>query len=283
MKKKWITADYILFLMACLIMVLCLGFICYFIFSGGIEAIRKIGLVSFLTGKEWRPEIDVFGILPMILGSLMVTVIALILACPIGILCAIFIARFCPRQFKSIFVASVDLLSSIPSVVYGFVGLQVVVPFIRELFGGSGSSIAAASIVLAVMILPTIASVSRAAIEAVGSEYLEGAVALGDSRERGIFLVELKVCRSSILAAIVLALGRAVGETMAVIMVAGNQPIMPRGLFRGARTLTANIALEMGYATGNHRGALIATAAVLFAFILLVNGAVSALKRNSRE
>lgn len=275
-------ASRLVFLTAALAMVCALAFICFFIFAGGASAIRKIGLANFLLGRTWRPEIETFGILPMMAGSFLVTAIALAIVLPLGIFCAVFVARFCPRRAKPLFVAGIDLLASVPSVVYGFTGLMTIVPAVRALFGGSGASALAASLVLCVMILPTVASISRASIEAVEPRYLEGALALGDSVERGVFHVELKVCSGGVAAAAALALGRAMGETMAVIMVAGNQPVMPRSLFKGVRTLTANIALEMGYASGVHRDALTATAAVLFLFILAVNMAVAVLQKKSR-
>jgi phosphate transport system permease protein len=245
--------------------------ICFFMFVNGIPAMVKIGFGNFLFGMKWKPDLDLFGIFPMIMGSIVVTFGAIVLGVPIGILTAVYLARFCPKQIYAFLKSGVDLLAGIPSVVYGFFGLTAIVPLIGKIGGGSGTSILAASIVLAVMILPTIIGVSEAAIRAVPSGYYEGSLALGACRERSVFFAELPAARSGIIAAVILGVGRAVGETMAVIMVAGNQAIMPRGIFKGVRTLTANIVLEMGYASGLHREALIATAVVLFFFILVIN------------
>jgi phosphate transport system permease protein len=245
--------------------------ICIFMFANGVPAMVKIGFGKFLFGMKWKPELDLYGIFPMIMGSVVVTLGAIVLGVPVGILTAVFLARFCPDKVHSVLKSGVDLLAGIPSVVYGFFGLTAIVPLIGKIGGGSGTSILAASIVLAVMILPTIIGVSEAAIRAVPSGYYEGSLALGACKERSVFFAELPAARSGIIAAIILGVGRAVGETMAVIMVAGNQAVMPRGLLKGVRTLTANIVLEMGYASGLHREALIATAVVLFFFILVIN------------
>jgi phosphate transport system permease protein len=255
--------------------------ICIFMFANGVPAMVKIGLGRFLFGMKWKPELDMFGIFPMIMGSIVVTLGAVVLGVPVGILTAVFLARFCPNQIYSTLKSGVELLAGIPSVVYGFFGLTAIVPLIGRVGGGSGTSILAASIVLAVMILPTIIGVSETAIRAVPSGYYEGSLALGACKERSIFFAELPAARSGIVAGIILGVGRAVGETMAVIMVAGNQAVMPRGLFKGVRTLTANIVLEMGYASGLHREALIATAVVLFFFILLINMIFMLAKKHS--
>lgn len=259
------------FLLAASISVIAVVLICIFIFANGIPAIVKIGFTNFIFGKTWAPEQDLYGIFPMIVGSIVVTLMALVLGVPLGILTAVFLARFCPKWLYSPLKKGVDLLSGIPSVVFGFIGLTAVVPVIRSLFGGSGASILAASIVLAIMILPTIASVTESSIRSVPQSYYEGSLALGACRERSIFLVELPAAKSGIMAGVILGLGRAIGETMAVIMVAGNQAMLPRALTKGTRTMTANVVLEMGYASGLHREALIATAAVLFVFILIIN------------
>lgn len=256
--------------------------ICVFMFANGVPAMQKIGIKEFLTGMKWKPSLDVYGIFPMIAGSMVVTLCALILGVPLALLAAVYLARFCPKHLYRIFESGVRLLAGIPSVVYGFFGLTVIVPIIREVSGGNGTSILAASIVLAIMILPTITSVSESAIRAVPSGYYEGSLALGACKERSVFCAELPAARSGITAAIVLGLGRAVGETMAVIMVAGNQAVMPRGLTKGVRTMTSNIVLEMGYAADLHRGALIATAVVLFAFILVINIVCSVLKSKAQ-
>lgn len=243
----------------------------------------KIGLFDFIGGSQWRPGNNVYGILPMILGSIYVTAGAIIIGVPIGILVAIFMTRFCPDKLYKILKPAVDLLAGIPSVVYGFFGLMVIVPLIRDLFGGSGTSMLAASIVLGIMILPTIISVSESALRAVPESYYEGSLALGASHERSVFKVVLPAATSGVMAGVILGVGRAIGETMAVIMVAGNQAIIPRGLLTGIRTMTANIVLEMGYAADLHREALIATAVVLFVFILIINLSFSILKRRQEN
>ena len=252
--------------------------ICIFLFANGVPAMLKIGLKNFIFGLKWKPSIDLYGIFPMIVGSITVTLGALILGVPLGLFTAVFLARYCPKRLYNFFESGVKLLAGIPSVVYGFFGLTVIVPAIRNTFGGNGTSILAASIVLAIMILPTIISVSESSIRAVPSLYFEGSLALGACKERSIFLVELKAAKSGIMAGIILGVGRAVGETMAVIMVAGNQAILPRSLVKGIRTLTANIVLEMGYAADLHRDALIATSVILFIFILIINLCFSLLK-----
>lgn len=219
----------------------------------------------------------------MILGSVYVTGGAVLLGVPVGILAAVFLARFCPRPAYRVLGPAVQLMAGIPSIVYGFFGMVVIVPFIREHFrrlgAVNGSSILAASILLGIMILPTVIGVSESALRAVPQSYYEGALALGATHERAVFFAVLPAAKSGILAGVVLGVGRAIGETMAVIMVAGNQPRMPAGLFKGVRTLTANIVMEMGYASGLHREALIATGVVLFVFILLINLCFSLLKR----
>ena len=245
--------------------------ICVFLFANGIPAIKEIGLFDFLLGDTWRPGNDLYGIWPMIVGSIYVTAGAIIVGVPIGVLTAIYLARFCPPRIYRIAKPAVSLMAGIPSIIYGFFGLVVMVPIMRELFGGSGKSVLTASILLGIMILPTIVSVSESAIRAVPNSYYEGALALGASHERSVFFATLPAAKSGILAGIVLGIGRAIGETMAVIMIAGNQTEIPGSIFEGVRTLTANIVLEMGYAADLHREALIATAVVLFVFILLIN------------
>lgn len=260
----------IFFLTAC-VSVTAVALICFFMFANGIPAIHKIGFTEFIFGLKWKPELELFGIFPMIVGSIIVTAGAIVIGVPVGIMTAIFMARFCPARFYPVMRHGVSLLAGIPSVVYGFFGLTAIVPVIRAVFGGSGTSILAASIVLAIMILPTIVSVSETSLRAVPSLYFEGSLALGACKERSVFFAELPAAKSGIVAGVILGVGRAVGETMAVIMVAGNQAVLPHGLTKGIRTLTANIVLEMGYAAGLHREALIATAVVLFFFILVIN------------
>lgn len=279
MKNKYIEQTMrFVFLAAACVSIAATITICIFLFANGVPAMLKIELKNFIFGLKWKPSIDLYGIFPMIVGSITVTLGALILGVPLGLFTAVFLARYCPKQLYNFFESGVKLLAGIPSVVYGFFGLTVIVPAIRNTFGGNGTSILAASIVLAIMILPTIISVSESSIRAVPSLYFEGSLALGACKERSIFLVELKAAKSGIMAGIILGVGRAVGETMAVIMVAGNQAILPRSLVKGIRTLTANIVLEMGYAADLHRDALIATSVILFIFILIINLCFSLLK-----
>ena len=267
------------FMASALVSILATALICLFLFANGIPAIGKIGVFSFLLGTEWSPG-DIppaFGILPMIMGSLYITAGAALIGVPIGVLTAAFMATSCEKKLYRLLKPAVDLLAGIPSVVYGFFGLVSIVPLVRGLFGGNGSSILAASVLLGLMILPTIIGITESAIRAVPRELYDGAVALGASHERAVFRVLLPAAKSGVSAAIVLGIGRAIGETMAVIMVAGNQARMPAGILKGVRTLTANIVLEMGYAAELHREALIATGVVLFVFILLINLLFSAL------
>lgn len=269
----------IIFLVAACMSVLAVALICFFLFVNGIPAIKEIGVFDFLLGEKWKPSNDIYGIWPMILGSIYVTAGAIVIGVPIGILTSVFMAKYCPKRIYPFLKSSVELMAGIPSIVYGFFGLVLLVPFIREVFGGNGSSMLTASLLLGIMILPTIVGVSEAAIRAVPSQYYEGALALGATHERSIFFVVLPAAKSGIIAAVVLGVGRAIGETMAVIMVAGNQARLPKGIFKGVRTLTANIVIEMGYAADLHREELIATGVVLFVFILIINLSVSLLNR----
>ena len=257
--------------------------ICLFLFASGLPAIREIGVVDFLLGTVWKPGSGEYGILPMILGSVYVTAGAMLLGVPLGLLTAVWLARFCPERLYRKAKPAVELLAGIPSIVYGFFGMMAIVPLVRQLFGGSGKSILTASLLLGIMILPSVINVSESALRAVPENYYDGALALGATHERAVFTVVLPAARSGILAGVVLGLGRAVGEAMAVAMVAGNQTAMPDGLLRGVRTLTTNIILEMGYAEGLHRQALFATGVVLFVFILLINLCVSCLKRKGEK
>lgn len=271
-----------LFLLAACVSVAAVALICAFLFANGAPALFQIGPGNFLLGTTWRPGNDLYGIFPMILGSLYVTAGAIALGVPIGLLTAVYLSRFASRRTARLLKPAVDLLAGIPSVVYGFFGMMVLVPLVRELFGGDGMSILTASVLLGIMILPTIITVSRSALDAVPAHNYEGALALGASHERSVFTVVLPAARSGVLAGIILGVGRAVGETMAVIMVAGNQARIPGGILEGVRTLTANIVMEMGYATDLHRETLIATAVVLFVFILLVNALFAALRRRRK-
>lgn len=269
------------FMASALASILAVALICLFLFAYGVPAIGKIGVFNFLLGRDWSPgdTPPAFGILPMIVGSIYVTGGAILIGVPVGILAAVFMAKICPRVLYKVLKPAVELLAGIPSVVYGFFGIVTIVPMVRLLFGGNGSSILAASILLGLMILPTVIGITESAIRAVPGELYDAAVALGASHERAVFRVLLPAAKSGILAAVVLGIGRAIGETMAVIMVAGNQARMPDGLLKGVRTLTANIVLEMGYAAELHREALIATGVVLFVFILLINLLFSALRK----
>lgn len=270
------------FLLAACTSILAVALICIFLFLNGFSAIGKIGVADFLLGRQWKPLNDIYGIFPMIVGSIYVTAGAMLIGVPIGLLCAVFLAEFCPPAVYRIVKPAVDLLAGIPSVVYGFFALMVIVPIMQDLFGVSGKNMITASVLLGLMILPTIIGVSEAAIRAVPESYYEGALALGATRERSVFAAVLPAAKSGILAGVVLGIGRAIGETMAVIMVAGNQPRIPDSILKGVRTLTANIVIEMGYAADLHREALIATAVVLFTFILIINVSFSLLKRRKQ-
>ena len=274
------------FALSTCVSILCVVVICLFLFANGIPTIAKIGVLDFLTGTEWDPRPNdpdnaTFGIAPMIVASVYVTAGAILVGTPIGVLTAIFLAKFCPKRIHGFLEFIVTLLAGIPSVIYGFFGLIVIAPFISETFDSSGKNILTASLLLGMMILPTIISVSEAALRAVPASYYEGSLALGATHERSVFFVILPAAKSGVMASIILGVGRAIGETMAVIMVAGNQAYMPESILEGARTMTANIVLEMGYAAELHREALIATGVVLFVFILIINLLFSLVKRKA--
>lgn len=273
----------IIFILASLIAIACVLLISLFLFANGVPAAAEIGIFKFLAGKNWQPSNDIYGIAPMLLGTLYITAGAIVVGVPIGLLTAIYLAEFCPDKIYRFLKPAISLLAGIPSIIYGFFGLVVIVPITRTLFGGSGKSILTASILLGIMILPTIISVSESAIRAVPSAYKEGSLALGTTREETVFFVVVPSAKSGIMSGVILGIGRAMGETMAVIMVAGNQAAMPSAVTDGIRTLTANIVLEMGYAADLHRGALIATAMVLFIFILIINFLFSLLKGRSKD
>lgn len=281
MKKQKEKLMQIVFLVSACVSIFAVALICVFLFANGVPAIAEIGVFKFLFGTTWRPSNNLYGIFPMIVGSIYVTAGAIAIGVPIGIMTALYLAMFCPPKIYKLFKPAIELLAGIPSVVYGFFGMVVIVPMIRETLGGNGSSMLAASILLGIMILPTIINVSESAIRAVPDSYYEGGLALGSSHERTAFTVMLPAAKSGVLAAIILGIGRAIGETMAVIMVAGNQARMPKGLLAGVRTMTANIVIEMGYAAELHREALIGTAVVLFVFILLINMLFSIINRKS--
>ena len=271
------------FMLCACVSILSVALICIFLFANGIPAMTKISFFDFIFGQKWKPSNEVFGIFPMIIGSIYITAGAVIIGVPIGILTAVYLARFCPEKLYKIIKPAVDLLAGIPSVVYGFFGLCVIVPFVRNNIGGDGNSILTASVLLGFMILPTIINVSESSIRAVPEKYYQGALALGATHERSVFCTVVPAAKSGIMAGIVLGIGRAIGETMAVIMVAGNQARMPKGILEGIRTMTSNIVMEMGYATDLHREALIATGVVLFVFILIINTLFSILKNRDKE
>lgn len=279
MKNRKEKGTQCLFLLAACVSIAAVVLICVFLFANGIPAIRKIGIFKFLLGTTWKPANNFYGNLPMIIGSLYVTAGALFAGVPVGILTAVFMAQFCPKRIYKPMNAIVNLMAGVPSVVYGFFGLVVLVPFVRENIGGRGMSVLTASVLLGLMILPTVISVSETSIRAVPKSYYEGGLALGASHERSVFYAVLPAAKEGIFAGVVLSIGRAVGETMAVMMVAGNQAVIPKSITSGVRTLTTNIVLEMGYSTDLHREALIGTAVVLFAFILLINLVLSILRR----
>lgn len=271
------------FLIAACASVLAVLLICIFLFANGLPTIAQIGPLKFLFGPEWKPSNNKFGILPMIVASIYVTGGAILVGVPVAVLTSVFMARYCPKRIYGVLKSGIELMAGIPSIVYGFFGLVLIVPLIRDVFGGPGASMLAAIILLGIMILPTIVGVTEAAIRGVPESYYEGSLALGATKERSIYAVMLPAAKSGILAGIVLGIGRAIGETMAVVMIAGNQPRMPKGLLKGVRTMTMNIVTDMGYATGLHRQALIATAVVLFVFILIINLSLSLLNRRSEN
>ena len=275
-------AKYAVFISASVSFIVLLA-IAVFVFRDGLPAFQRIGFLDFLFGTVWRPSQGKYGILVMVVGSLQVTAGALILAVPLGIACAILLAEVAPPRVRQIIRPAVELLVGIPSVVYGLVGMVLLVPAIREQFGGTGFSVLAASIVLTAMVLPTIISISEDSIRAVPATYKEGALALGATRWQTIWRVMLPAARSGIGASIVLGMGRAIGETMAMIMVLGNSIKFAVTPLDSTRTLTGNIAVEIGYATGTHESALFATGIVLLIFILIINSiAAIALKRGIR-
>ena len=260
----------VVFLLTACVSIAAVVLICVYLLGSGIPTIFEIGLSNFF-GTVWKPSKNLFGILPMIVGSIYVTAGAIIIGVPIGLLCAIYLSRFCPKAIYRILKPAVELMAGIPSIVYGFFGLMVIVPVIQRLTGTSGKS----------LLTPTIISVAESSLNAVPNSYYEGSLALGATHERSVFSAVLPAAKSGVMSGVILGVGRAIGETMAVIMIAGNQAIMPSGLLKGLSTMTANIVLEMGYASGLHREALIATGVVLFVFILIINTCFSLLKRRN--
>ncbi|MCL1846024.1 MAG: phosphate ABC transporter permease subunit PstC [Defluviitaleaceae bacterium] len=286
-KFREIFFEYV-FMFSAGISVLALVMIFVFLFANGMPAIAEIGLMEFIFGREWRPmdASPSFGVLPMIAASIYITLGAMVIGVPVGIFTAVFLAHMCPARLYVVLKPTVNLLAGIPSVVYGFFGIVIIVPFVREISlfftgGGSGSSMLAAMILLGIMILPTIVNISESAIRAVPRSYYEGSLALGASHTRSVFSVVLPAAKSGVFASVILGVGRAVGETMAVVMVAGNQARMPESIFRGGRALTSNIVIEMGYAEGLHRDSLIATGIVLLVFIFIINIVFTVVTRKS--
>jgi phosphate ABC transporter permease protein PstC len=250
-----------------------------FIFWEGIPLIAHTGLTNFLLSSHWAPTRGHFGILAMIISSVFVTLGALVLGVPLGLACAITLAEFAPERVKTLLKPTLELLAGIPSVVYGFLGVVWLVPLIRDYLGGPGLSLLAGSVILGIMILPTVISISIDALTAVPDLYRDGSIALGATNWQTVHRVVLPAAASGIITAIILGMGRAIGETMAIIMVAGNSLKIPTSVLDPVRTLTANIALELGYASGRHREALFATGIVLFIIIMILNLAASAITR----
>jgi phosphate transport system permease protein len=256
-----------------------LALIAIFIFGEGLPLIWKIGPKAFLLGERWVPSQGSFGILPMIVGSFWVTTGALLLGIPLGLACAIFLCEWTPPLIGMFLRPAIQLLAAIPSVIYGFWGLVVLVPLVRNYLGGPGLSILSGSLILGFMILPTIISISEDALKALPPSYKAGGLALGATHWQTIWRVLIPAARSGIVASIILGMGRAIGETMAMIMILGNAVKMPTSFLDSARTLTTNIGIEMGYASGDHRQALFATGVVLFFIIMILNSLAIVLSR----
>lgn len=283
MQKKYFWEHFMkgIFIASASISVISIIVIFYFIFEGGVPFMLDYGIGKFLFGSVWTPSNSTpqYGILPMIVGSIVITIGAIIIGVPTGVFTSVFMARFCPPKLYKFLKPAINMMAAIPSIVYGFFALRVVVPLMKSWVGGTGMNILTASILLGIMVLPTIIGMSEASLRAVPKSYYEGSVALGATHERSVLRVVVPAAKSGIISAIILGVGRAIGETMAVILVAGNQPRIPSSLTQGVRTMTTNIVLEMAYAAGQHREALIATAVVLFIFIIIINGAFSIVKR----
>ena len=275
------TAMQVVFFLTASVSVAAVVLICVYLLCNGIPTIAEIGLSNFF-GTIWKPSKELYGIFPFIIGSIYVTAGAIIFGVPLGILCAVYLAYFCPKGLYRVLNPAVCLMAGIPSIVYGFFGLMVIVPVIQKITGTSGKGLLTASVLLGIMILPTIIGTAEPALRAVPSSYYEGALALGATHERSTFSAVVPAAKSGVMSGVILGVGRAIGETMAVIMIAGNQARMPGGLLDGLRTMTSNIVLEMGYSTGLHRRALIATGVVLFVFILIINICFSLVKRGDK-
>lgn len=252
-----------------------LGLITIFIFMEGLPIILTTGVDRFIFGSHWAPTKGHFGILAMILSSIYVTLGALVFGVPLSLACAIVLAEFAPPSLTRVLKPTLELLAGIPSVVYGFLGVVLLVPLIRNYLGGPGLSLLAAALILGIMILPTVISISIDAMNAVPALYREGSIALGATQWQTVRKLVLPAARSGIITAVILGMGRAIGETMAVIMVAGNALKIPTSVLDSVRTLTANIALELGYASGAHREALFATGIILFIIIMILNTAAT--------
>lgn len=259
--------------------ILILALIAFFIFEQGSSLIWKVGLKNFILGERWVPSKGEYGILPMIVGSFWVTFGALLLGIPLGLSCAIFLCEWTPPMVAMFLRPAIHLLAAIPSVIYGFWGLIVVVPIIRNHIGGPGLSILSGSLILGIMILPTIISISEDSLRALPPSYKAGALALGATHWQTIWRVLIPSAKSGIVASIILGMGRAIGETMAMIMILGNAVKIPSSFLDSARTLTTNIGIEMGYSSGDHRLALFATGIVLFFIIMILNSLAIILSR----
>ena len=272
----------VVFLIAACASVLAVFLICVFLFANGLPAMGKIGPLKFLFGTEWRPTNDKFGILPMIVASIYVTAGAILIGVPIALFTSVFMARYCPKKIYKPLKSGIELMAGVPSIVYGYFGLVLLVPLIRQLFGGTGSSMLAACILLGIMILPTIIGVTESAVRSVPESYYEGSLALGATKERSIFFVMLPAAKSGILAGVVLGIGRAIGETMAVLMVVGNAPVIPDSIASPISTLTSQIALDMSYSSGLHRSALFGMGVVLFIISATLVGIVRLISKKKR-
>ena len=271
MAKKWdeILVEKALFLTA-ISSIAIIVLIVAFIFQQGAPALQQVGILNFIFGMDWDPTNGFYGVFPMIIGTLGITALALLMGVPLSILCSLFLAEVAPDKMRRILTPTIQALAGIPSVIYGFFGLIVLVPIMRVYFGGSGFSMLAASILLTIMILPTITSISEDAFRSIPVEYKEASLALGATQWQTIRKVIFPAALPGVITAIILGMGRAIGETMAVIMVTGNVAQIPGSIFDPVRALTSNIALEMGYATGLHYNALFATGIVLFGMIIIL-------------
>ncbi len=275
----------IIFLLSAVMSVFLILLIIFFIFSEGIKFVNEYGLLKFVTGKVWKPTAGNprFGIYPMIIGSLIVTSLSTLIALPFGLAISIFMAYYAKKSYKGL-KALMNLMAAIPSVVYGFFAMMVLVPLVKDIFHvKSGMNMLTASILLAFMILPTMVNISENSLRQVPKTFMTGSLALGATKEETIRKILVPYAGSGIFSSIILAIGRAIGETMAVYLVIGNQPVMPSSILKGARTLTTNIVLEMGYASGTHRQALIATGMVLFVFILIINIGFNIIRSKTEE